>query len=333
MKIETRRGHLTVLADSLELDWPFAKGRVACPDAVHHEALLSAAFDESLARGYVEEEASIHAAMACAMRPHRLWTAGAASHREAFPTLSLPHAPRIDPPAPFPRLANPAPGVYPVVDSQGLLETLLGAGAKIIQLRIKDLSTAEQANAVRLACRAAEHAPESQLFINDHWRAALDHGAFGIHLGQEDLLTADLTAIAAQGVRLGLSSHSYWEVARAMWLMPSYLACGPVFPTRAKAMNWIPQGLDNLAYWVSVSRVPVVAIAGIHAGNLEEIAATGADSAAVIQAIVSMPSPAAAYRDLQDRWVSAAGSRSLGPASQAAPHPETWPARPTLSPA
>jgi hypothetical protein len=117
MKIETRRGQLTVLADSLELDWPFAQGRVACPDAVHHEALLSAAFDESLTRGYVEEEASIHAAMACAMRPHRLWVAGAEAHREAFPTLGLPNAARIDPPAPFPRLANPAPGVYPVVDS------------------------------------------------------------------------------------------------------------------------------------------------------------------------------------------------------------------------
>jgi len=333
MTIETRRGHLTVLADSLELDWPFAQGTVACPDAIHHQALLSAAFDESLAKGYVEEEASIHAAMACAMRPHRLWVAGADAHREAFPTLSLPQALGPAQPGPFPRLTSPAPGVYPVVDGQDLLETLLEAGAEIIQLRIKDISAAEQADAVRLSCRAAEHAPESQLFINDHWRAALDHGAFGIHLGQEDLLTADLNSIAAQGARLGLSSHSYWEVARAMWLMPSYLACGPIFPTRAKAMNWIPQGLDNLGYWVAVSRVPVVAIAGIHAGNLEAIAATGADSAAVIQAIVSMPDPAAAYRDLQDRWISAAGSRSPGPASPGAPRPETWPARPTLSPA
>jgi Thiamine monophosphate synthase len=56
-------------------------------------------------------------------------------------------------------------------------------------------------------------------------------------------------------------------------------------------MNWIPQGLENLRYWVAVSDVPVVAIAGIHAGNLTEIAQTGADAAAVIQAVVSMPRP------------------------------------------
>ena len=330
MAIQTERGQLRVLPGGAELDWPYAKGHLACDEAIHHEALIASTFEESLARGYIEEEASVHAIMACAMHPHLLWRGGPAAHRAAFPRLSLP-ADRESQHS-FPRLLRPSPGVYPVVDSLALLDQLLEAGAGIIQLRIKDIAAADQETAVRSACRVAEQVPNCQLFINDHWQAALHHGAHGIHLGQEDLLAADLSAIAQQGMRLGLSSHSYWEVARANWIAPSYLACGPIFPTRAKAMNWIPQGIENLRYWVAVSDVPVVAIAGIHAGNLMQIAQTGAAAAAVIQAVVSMPDPSRAYRDLQATWLRASASSSPLPSSWDQAPPAGWPARPTLSP-
>jgi hydroxymethylpyrimidine kinase/phosphomethylpyrimidine kinase/thiamine-phosphate diphosphorylase len=214
---------------------------------------------------------------------------------------------------------------------------LLEAGAQIIQLRIKNLSIPKQREAVRLACRAAEKAPGSQLFINDYWHAALEHGAFGIHLGQEDLLAADLTAITSHGARLGISSHSYWEVARAKWLMPSYLACGPIFPTRAKAMNWIPQGLDNLRYWVSISHVPIVAIAGINASNLEDIVDQGANAAAVIQAIASAEDPVSTYKKLRKQWDARKAVNQppefhrSGGGSESETKTAVAPARPTLA--
>jgi hydroxymethylpyrimidine kinase / phosphomethylpyrimidine kinase / thiamine-phosphate diphosphorylase len=113
-----------------------------------------------------------------------------------------------------------------------------------------------------------------------HWALALQHGAYGVHVGQEDLDQVDLPALRCAGVRLGLSTHSYWEVARAYALRPSYIACGPIFATQSKDMPWVLQGLDNLRYWVGLLDVPVVGIAGIGASNMAAVAATGAASGA-----------------------------------------------------
>lgn len=203
----------------------------------------------------------------------------------------------------FARMHNPRPGIYPIVDNLDQLATLLAAGAKIIQLRIKsDVLTPEIRDAIHRAVELAKQHPDSQLFINDYWQTAIDAGAYGVHLGQEDLLTADLSAIAQAGLRLGVSSHAFWEVARAMTISPSYIACGPVFPTRAKAMPWIAQGLDNLRYWSALIPVPVVGIGGVNQDNLRAIHDTGCASASIIQAIVSAANPADAYRLLQENW-------------------------------
>ena len=121
-----------------------------------------------------------------------------------------------------------------------------------------------------------------------------------MHLGQEDLEQVDLQALRQVGVRLGLSTHSYWEVARAWALRPSYIACGPIFATQSKDMPWIPQGLDNLRYWAGVLPLPVVGIAGIDASNVADVAATGAASAAVISAITKVADPEAACRELME---------------------------------
>ncbi len=203
----------------------------------------------------------------------------------------------------FPTMHNPRPGIYPIVDNLDHLAALLDAGAKIIQLRIKsDVLTNEIRHAIDRSVQLAQHYPDSQLFINDYWQAAIDEGAYGVHLGQEDLLTADLKAIAQSGLRLGVSSHAFWEVARAMTISPSYIACGPVFPTRAKAMPWIAQGLDNLRYWSALIPVPVVGIGGVNQDNLQAIHDTGCASASIIQAIVTAPNPAQAYQSLQAQW-------------------------------
>lgn len=209
----------------------------------------------------------------------------------------------------FAPLKNQAPGIYPIVDSLDHLQLMLDAGAQIVQLRIKSESASPALlSTIKNAVTMAASYPQSQLFINDHWRAAIELGAYGVHLGQEDLQIADLQAIADAGLRLGVSSHAFWEVARALSVSPSYVACGPIFPTRAKAMPWIAQGIDNLHYWSTLLPVPVIAIGGINAENLPAVRKTGCASASVIAAITASPSPTHAYQTLQALWNESASA-------------------------
>jgi hydroxymethylpyrimidine kinase/phosphomethylpyrimidine kinase/thiamine-phosphate diphosphorylase len=203
----------------------------------------------------------------------------------------------------FAEMSNPSPGIYPIVDRLDQLEMMLKAGAQILQLRIKsEQLTPEIRMQVREAISISRQYPSCQLFINDFWQVAIEEGAYGVHLGQEDLLIADLNAIQVAGLRLGVSSHAFWEVARALSIRPSYVACGPLFPTRAKAMPWIPQGIDNLCYWTRLIPHPVIGIGGVNSENLGAIRATGCGSASVIQAIVGADDPIQAFRSLQQQW-------------------------------
>ncbi|MDE2418503.1 MAG: thiamine phosphate synthase [Burkholderiales bacterium] len=221
-----------------------------------------------------------------------------AQHIESLPWLQAQSGAQTA----FPDLSNPALGVYAVVDSAAWVRRVLFAGIRTVQLRIKDPTESTLAAQIQESVAAARATPGAQLFINDHWQLALQHGAYGVHLGQEDLEQVDLQALRQAGVRLGLSTHSYWEVARAWALRPSYIACGPIFATQSKEMPWIPQGLDNLRYWAGVLPLPVVGIAGIDGGNVAEVAATGVASAAVISAITKAADPDRACRELMERF-------------------------------
>ena len=118
---------------------------------------------------------------------------------------------------------------------------LLEAGVTTIQLRIKDLPD-EQVEEDIAAAIALGRRYQARLFINDYWRLAIKHGAYGVHLGQEDLDTTDLAAIHRAGLRLGVSTHDDAELARALAVKPSYIALGHIFPTQTKDMPSAPQG-------------------------------------------------------------------------------------------
>lgn len=151
---------------------------------------------------------------------------------------------------------------YPVVDSYDWVERLISWGVKTIQLRIKELPENQLIEQLEKSIiLARKHG--IQLFINDYWRLAIELGAYGVHLGQEDLDEADLDAISNAGLRLGISTHSYSELAKALAINPSYLALGPIFHTTCKSMRFGPQGVDRLAEWVRLSAPPVVAIGGL----------------------------------------------------------------------
>ena len=176
-------------------------------------------------------------------------------------------------------------GLYPVVDSVAWIERLLAAGVKTIQLRIKDKQD-DEVEADVIAAIALGRRYDARLFINDYWRLAIKHQAYGVHLGQEDLETTELEAIRAAGLRLGVSTHDDMEIDVALAARPSYIALGHVFPTQTKQMPSAPQGLEQLARHIDrLGDYPTVAIGGISLERAPKVLATGVGSIAVVSAI------------------------------------------------
>ena len=191
-------------------------------------------------------------------------------------------------------------GFYPVVPTAAWVERLLSWGVRTIQLRIKaaDHTLANIAIEVMAAIKAGKAVPGAQVFINDHWQLALAGQAYGVHLGQEDLDTADIEALRNAGVRLGLSTHTPAELARAKAVQPSYLAIGPIYPTTLKVMPYEPVGLERLAEWAKqAAPYPVVAIGGISLARLPGVLACGVDGVAVVSAVTLAADPLAAALD------------------------------------
>jgi thiamine-phosphate pyrophosphorylase len=189
---------------------------------------------------------------------------------------------------------------YPILPDTEWLARLLPEGIKLVQLRIKDkpasVVSQEIAKAVAL-CRA--HGCE--LVVNDYWQAAIELGASFVHLGQEDLAGADLSAIKAARIRLGISTHSHAELARALAAEPDYVALGPIYATTLKAMPFPPQGLPRLAEWRAKVACALVAIGGISLERAALALAAGADSVAVITDIVTSQAPEQRVRN----WIVA----------------------------
>lgn len=199
----------------------------------------------------------------------------------------------IQAPAAFPPLTGPI-GFYPVVPDAAWVQRLLGWGVRTIQLRCKaaDHTSAEIAHEVRAAVAAGQAVPGAQVFINDHWQLALDAGAYGVHLGQQDLDTVDLNALRHAGLRLGLSTHTPAELARARAVQPSYLAIGPIYPTTLKVMPYEPVGLLRLKEWAAqAAPYPVVAIGGISLERMPGVLACGVDGVAVVSAVTLAADP------------------------------------------
>lgn len=185
-------------------------------------------------------------------------------------------------------------GFYPVVPTAEWVQRLLGWGVRTIQLRVKaaDHTPEQTATEVRSAIAMGKSVPGSQVFINDHWQLALSGDAYGVHLGQEDLDTADIQAICSAGLRLGLSTHTPEELARAKAVRPSYLAIGPIYPTTLKVMPYAPVGLANLAAWTKLSApYPVVAIGGISIERMSGVLACGVGGVAVVSAVTLATDP------------------------------------------
>jgi hydroxymethylpyrimidine kinase / phosphomethylpyrimidine kinase / thiamine-phosphate diphosphorylase len=260
------------------LDTEHASGWIAGPP--QSVDAFRSAMQGALAQGWVAADAAIHAKL------------GVDSELPLFSwSEQTPQAPKFAPPT------RPL-DLYAIVDSAKRLRQVLEAGVRTVQLRIK---TPAQPDAqwhallreeVRQAI-ADSRAAGAELFVNDHWQLARELGAYGVHLGQEDLLAlgdAGRAQLCASGLALGISSHSLWELSRARTLAPRYIACGPVWPTLTKDMPWLPQGLDNLAWWRRLAGVPVTAIGGIlGVQEVEAAARTGVDGVCIVRGLGEDP--------------------------------------------
>jgi hydroxymethylpyrimidine kinase / phosphomethylpyrimidine kinase / thiamine-phosphate diphosphorylase len=278
--------------------WLTAAGELA---ALRTDAgVFATGLEAALARGFVAADAAVIAKMAASAHAGRM-SAGDASpgafidDPALLPLLSWDERPSFAATRPPPSRSL---GLYPLVDSSQRLHEVLAAGVRTVQLRIKaaDAPPADWLAMLRdevqcssAACRAAS----AELFVNDHWQLAAELGAHGVHLGQEDLLALGeqgRSALLATGLALGVSSHSLWELCRARALAPRYIACGPVWPTTTKAMPWIPQGPDNLAWWCRMAQAPVVAIGGVLGPvQVYEAARCGADGICMVRGLAEAP--------------------------------------------
>ncbi|NTF45142.1 thiamine phosphate synthase [Rhizobium rhizogenes] len=194
---------------------------------------------------------------------------------------------------------------YLIVDSAAWIERLVPLGVKLVQLRIKDRPLAEICADIH-AAKAICTAHGCQLVVNDYWQLAIEEGCDFIHLGQEDLATADLGAIRKAGLKLGLSTHDETELATALAASPDYIALGPIYPTILKVMPWAPQGLERIGKWKDgIGDIPLVAIGGLTIARIAGVFENGADIAAVVTDITRSPDPES--RTLE--WIKATRPR------------------------
>ncbi len=211
----------------------------------------------------------------------------------------------MTPAASKPALLSP---FYPIVPDLPWLERILPLGVKTVQLRLKDAAPAEVRRQIRAARESAARTG-CTLIVNDYWREAIEAGCEWVHLGQEDLADADVVRIKAAGLKLGLSTHSPEELEIALAAKPDYVALGPIWETRLKAMKWAPQGLERVRAWKQrIGALPLVGIAGITLERAPSVLEAGANSCAVITDFITHADPEARIRQWQ-AWADKAAER------------------------
>ena len=194
------------------------------------------------------------------------------------------------------------PPLYAIVDPLDtgadpieLAAALLAGGARLLQLRLKAAPPRELlrvAEAIRPRARAAG----ALFLVNDRPDVAGAIDADGVHLGQDDLPVAAARRILGPGRLIGLSTHDVEQARSAHAAGADYVAVGPVYPTRSKTDALSARGLELIRAVRATMPLPLVAIGGITPEQAPAVRAAGADSVAMISALVRAPDVAAAVR-------------------------------------
>jgi thiamine-phosphate pyrophosphorylase len=169
---------------------------------------------------------------------------------------------------------------------------LCEGGAAVVQLREKHLSPREFYDEAEAALRVARERGV-RVIINDRADIALTLGADGVHLGQEDMPPDAARALLGAEAIIGLSTHSVGQAVAAARLPLDYIAVGPVFATSSKDNPEPVVGLEGVRLVrEAVGRIPLVAIGGVTRENARSVLAAGADSVALIGALLAPGDPA-----------------------------------------
>lgn len=198
-------------------------------------------------------------------------------------------------PSHFYAIVDPAGGHEPVA----LARTMLDAGVRLMQLRLKDASGRDflaAARAIADLCR--KHG--ATFIVNDRVDIGLLAGADGVHLGQNDLPLEAGRRIAGPGMMIGISTHTVEQAREAEAGGAAYIGFGPMYPGGLKHIA-TGQGLDHLRAVRAAVRIPIVAIGGITEARVGETLAAGADAVAIITDVVSAPDVGAKVRSLLAR--------------------------------
>jgi thiamine-phosphate pyrophosphorylase len=192
------------------------------------------------------------------------------------------------------------PKLYPIADRScfadapalyRFVEELLAAGVTLIQYRNKQGSAREMLQEARELRRIT--GDRARLIMNDRADLALAAGFDGVHVGQDDLSPDAVRSIIGPHLWLGVSTHNAEQLVLADKTDANYLAIGPVFATGSKKNPDPIVGLDGVHRARLLTRKPLVAIGGISCEIAPEVIAAGADSVAVISALVKEPRRAA----------------------------------------
>jgi thiamine-phosphate pyrophosphorylase len=188
------------------------------------------------------------------------------------------------------------PSIYPITDRtisgishQEQITQLIESGAAFIQIRDKSSSSREFFKEVEGCLRLTRNAG-AKLIVNDRVDIALLAGADGVHLGQNDLPPIEARKLLGDDAIIGFSTHTVKQSHTAKQLPIDYIAFGPIFITKSKADHDPVVGLDMLRrVRDEVGEIPLVAIGGINLENLDAVFAAGANSAAMISALIGEP--------------------------------------------
>jgi thiamine-phosphate pyrophosphorylase len=180
-----------------------------------------------------------------------------------------------------------------------LVRAAVAGGVEIVQLREKHLPH-DQLVAVAKAMRALCERIGALLIVNDRPQVALEAGADGVHVGQDDMPVAEARELLGPGLLIGLSTHARAEIDAEDAALADYIAVGPVHETPTK-QGRPAVGLELVSYAASHTRKPWFAIGGLHVGNLAQVLEAGARRAVVLRAIADAQDPRAAARALREQ--------------------------------
>jgi len=179
----------------------------------------------------------------------------------------------------------------------GQTRQMLAGGARVLQLRDKNASPSEQMREA-MSVRALTREAGALFIVNDDLDIAMACDADGVHLGQDDLSPIAARHRAGNDFIIGLSTHTSEQLRAALNAPVDYIAVGPVFGTTTKLNPDATTGVGLVEEALRLAGArPVVAIGGIHAGNISQIPSAAA--AAIIGAIVKSNDIASAVRELR----------------------------------